>query len=230
MINLERFYIQQKQEIENGVEVINIWQESSCQTFLEEIKVKWGASHQSIVASMLVKRLAVMMVSSTLYCMAVYQKAPLFKLNSLQWADNNCLVSADELSYVSVRHACERQARLRELLHDIILPLIELLHQKTRLKKTILWENVAVRIASIDRKMKQEKLPAHSLRRFREDLTFLCSNNTPIMGRKNPLAAYLSLENDKPRRKTCCLYHQLDKNKGKDVYCALCPLKNKEQS
>ncbi|GAB2549073.1 IucA/IucC family C-terminal-domain containing protein [Gracilibacillus alcaliphilus] len=225
MINLERFFIQQKQEIENGVELIDIWQESSCQTFLEELKVKWGASHQSIVASMLVKRLAVMMVSSTLYCMTVYQKAPLFALNSLQWTDNNCLVSTGELSYVSVHHACERQARLRKLLHDIIFPLIELLHQITRLKKTILWENVAVRIASIDRKMKQEKLPTHSMSRFREDLTFLCSNHTLIIGGENPLAAYLSLENNESRRKTCCLYHQLDKNKGNDVYCALCPLK-----
>ncbi|WP_066188130.1 MULTISPECIES: ferric iron reductase [Gracilibacillus] len=226
MLNLERFFIDQGNKVENGVWLIDIWQQSSCEDFLEELKQRWGASHSSIAASMLVKRLAVMMVSSTLYCMAVYQKAPEFTLHQLKWTNQNRLTSEDnQLGYKSVQHAEERQAKLQELLQQIISPLIELLHQQTRLKKTILWENVAVRIASINRKMKQEELPICSINRFQKDLIFLSDQQSPLVEGINPLANYLSSEEGEQWRKTCCLYHQLDKNKGKGIYCVLCPLK-----
>ena len=224
MLDLERFFIDQEQSTVTGVELVDIWQASSCVDFLQDLKQKWGAPHQSIAASMLVKRLAVMMVSSTLYCMAVERKAPTFQLQHLHWTDKNRITSTQPIGYQPVLHEQERQAMLQELLQDIIAPLIEILQQKTRLKQTILWENVAVRITSIKRKMQEEELPTCSLERLQKDLTFLCDPQSALVKGTNPLASYLSLEEDEQWRKTCCLYHQLDKNKGKGVYCVLCPL------
>ncbi|MCQ6277456.1 (2Fe-2S)-binding protein [Bacillus sp. V3B] len=95
-----------------------------------------------------------------------------------------------------------------------------------------MWENVAIRINSIYRKILAEESDPIKIERVNSDFNFLKNASGDLFNLKeNPIKDYLKIGEElklNPFRKTCCMYYKLEEDVEKIGYCGNCPIKSKE--
>ncbi len=228
--DLEKYHL--TTNIKDGVCIHDMLNEETCRQVLEQQMKQWGAPHQVVAASMFIKRYAVIIVASTLYSMVCHKTILPLNTTSLVWHKNGSVgmndQPADLISIDGTDRIQQRKAYIHQLFAEHITPLIEVMAKSSGIKQTILWENVAVRINSVYRKSLAQEPEQEVVTRIYEDFHFLKDANGAVFGlSQNPIQKYLKIGEELkkyPERKTCCLYHRLDKNRGKGNYCANCPL------
>ncbi|WP_208589253.1 IucA/IucC family C-terminal-domain containing protein [Gracilibacillus suaedae] len=215
-----------------GVIVQDLLDDEICKHMLKEQSKIWGAPNLVTAASMFIKRYAVITVSSTLYSMIVHQTIlPLHPAN-LTWSKNGSLsLKEAEVNYITLNEADRnaiRKSYLRQLFAEHLTPLVLTLSRSTGVKENVLWENIAVRVNSVYRKLLETNPAEQMITNIYKDFNFLSQGDADLFGiGNNPLERFLKIGEElkeNPQRKTCCLYHLLDKNRGKGNYCVNCPL------
>lgn len=94
----------------------------------------------------------------------------------------------------------------------------------------ILWENIAIRINSIYRKILAKELDPVKIERLNSDFIFLKTARGDLFNlEENPIKHYLKIGEElklNPFRKTCCMYYKLEEDVEGIGYCGNCPVKN----
>ncbi|UOQ50408.1 (2Fe-2S)-binding protein [Gracilibacillus caseinilyticus] len=215
-----------------GVLVTDLFDDAKCKHMLEEQSNIWGAPNLVIAASMFIKRYAMITVSSTMYSMIVHQTVLSLHPATLTWSKNGSLgLKHEEVVYITLNKTNRntiRESYLQQLFAQHLTPLVLTLSRMTGVKEEMLWENIAVRINSVYRKLLEKNPSEQVITNIYEDFHFLIQADAELFGiGSNPLACYLKIGEElkeNPQRKTCCLYYLLDKNRGKGNYCVNCPL------
>ncbi len=219
----------------NGVPVKDLLQEPICRQFLQQQMKNWHAPHIVVAASMFAKRYAQMVVSSTLFSLVHYQIVLCLTVDKVVYGDDHTLqIPLDDIHVLQINDEMrEKQYEklFRQLFAEQIKPLFEVLQKVTKIKSSVLWENVAVRINSVYQKLLAQDLTDRQKKQIYQDFFYLNNANGAIFGLKeNPISHYIKigqeLENN-PCRETCCLFHKLEKKKEALTYCQVCPLPKK---
>ncbi|WP_102523749.1 IucA/IucC family C-terminal-domain containing protein [Vibrio tapetis] len=209
-----------------------------CLSILNAIMPELGAPDLKVTASLVIKRMAFLVLAPTLYAMSVYNKGlnltidnSVFEypLNERIW-QNGMPIFDTQVSLALDERAPWREGVLRQAFSEHLTPLVNVFNEVTGVSKRVLWENVAVRIFSV---YERRILPnvANELKAVVEDdLRFIVNAQThgifsveenPVTrfyGKRKPLAEPA----DPVRmRRTCCYYY---KATSPEVYCSNCPL------
>jgi ferric iron reductase protein FhuF len=125
-----------------------------------------------------------------------------------------------------------RENVLRDLFSSHITPVLNILKKTSHVPSSILWENVAVRINSIYRKILAKELDPVKIERLNSDFNFLKNVSGNLFNLKeNPIKHYLKIGEElrlNPCRKTCCMYYKLEEDVEGIGYCSNCPIKSKQ--
>lgn len=202
-----------------------------CRSFLMNYMDATSAPNLKTAASLFIKHYARVTVASTLHHLAQYNGAlrmPPAKLSL--GADNKTLYVKNQAELWVYLSKDEREVGRQQLLHELfslhITPLFNAMKEATSVPYNILWENVAVRINSIYRKMLAQQVSEEIHQQVKSDFQFLQqAEGTLFDCNKNPISTYLNLEyprNSSKTRRTCCFNYQV----GKQEYCGICPLLN----
>ncbi|MCR2803969.1 IucA/IucC family C-terminal-domain containing protein [Paenibacillus soyae] len=215
---------------------------AECASYIGRVSGLFGATANSVGASLFAKRYSYMVAVPVLYAMTMYNKG-------LKASIDNCHVESMlredgvwipklrlgdwETSIAGDHDRREWRDRvLRSLFADNIGKLWRALSKANRVSAATLWENTAVNIYWLYEKKIGEAADSAQLSRIREDYDYLLSAPGELFGEKsNPLGKFdspkvLLPEYEQPIRirKTCCLYYQTE---GERSYCSICP-KDKE--
>ncbi|WP_413377516.1 IucA/IucC family C-terminal-domain containing protein [Alkalihalobacillus sp. 1P02AB] len=214
----------------DGVFISTLFDQQQCKVFLEGEKEELGAPSVSVAASMFSKRYSSLLLNASLTAFMNYNSC-------IYWPYEACLYTKDrklELNKNQIRLVStemNNREKLREeflvkLFKENLSPLILNLHEVSRLPLKILWENVSVRMNSIFRKMIEKEQDTCVLNTLSEDFDFLKQSSGKLFGlNENPIAPYLSDEfGEVKTRKTCCLFHKVEKSLEPNKYCNVCPL------
>ncbi|RCW76862.1 ferric iron reductase protein FhuF [Saliterribacillus persicus] len=215
-----------------GLVMKHLLERDICVSFLKEQMVNWGAPNIVVAASMFSKRYALMVASSSLYTLALHNKAMHLPIHKVSWNSEGKLYLSNSARIVQDLKDQDRTESRYELFYTLfsenITPMIANLQEVSRIKSAILWENIAVRINSIYRKMLARDLDAATIERIYQDFEYLKYADGALFHlNTNPLTSFLKIGIDleeNPLRKTCCLFHQLDKNRPEKKCCLNCPL------
>lgn len=237
MDGLRTFNIYYEHEKPKEIGIVDILNEEKCLAFLQKQMLEIKAPNVSVTASMLSKRYAYLIVSSTLYSMIEFNCALHLPVKACALSKERALcIQADICSWQEVKGMKREQWRenvLRDLFSDHITPVLNILNKTSRIPLTILWENVAVRINSIYRKTLAIEADAIKIERLNSDFHFLKNARGDLFDlTENPIKDYLKIGEEltlNPCRKTCCMYYKLEKDVEGISYCGNCPIKNKQK-
>ncbi len=218
--------------VTNGVPVMDLLQEDICKQFLQKQMENWHAPHIVVAASMFSKRYAYMAVSSTLFSLVQYHVAYGLTIDKAVYGEDHTLqIPLEEVDVISVTDAnweAQYQKLFRQLFAEQITPLFEVLQKVAKVKSSVLWENIAVRINSIYQKLLAQDLTEKQKKKVYQDFAYLKNANGTIFGlEENPIRRYMKIGQeleDRPCRVTCCLFHRLEKKKEDLTHCRVCPL------
>lgn len=219
------------------VAVTDLLDEEKCLSFLQKQMMEMKAPNLSVAASMLSKRYAHLVVSSTLYSMVNYNCALKLPVKACALSKERKLcIEADMCNWLVPNKMGREQWRedvLRDLFSSHITPVLDILKKTTRVPSSILWENIAIRINSIYRKTLVKELDAVKVERLYSDFNFLKNAGGELFNlRENPIKQYLKIGEEfklNPCRKTCCLYYKLEEDAEGIGYCEICPIKRKRK-
>ncbi|MBM7583513.1 ferric iron reductase protein FhuF [Bacillus pakistanensis] len=207
-----------------------------CLTFLQNQMNEINAPNLAVTASMVSKRYAFLVVSSTLYCIVKFNCAPGLSIYTCALSNERKLsIQSMTCKWWEMDHMDREQWR-EKALHDLfslhITPFLNILNQSSRVSLSILWENVAIRINSIYRKTLEKELDPVKIERLKSDFHFLKNANGALFNLKeNPIKKFLKIGEElksNPYRKTCCMYYRLEKGVEGIGYCSNCPVKRKQ--
>lgn len=235
LTELKTFDIHFSHEHDETIAISDLMDEGKCLSFLEKQMVDMKAPNLVVTASMLSKRYAHLVVSSTLYSMIEFNCALNFPVTACALSSERKLcVQADLCKWQKVETLGREEWRetiLRELFSFHITPVLKALRKTTRLPSTIMWENVAIRINSIYRKMLTKKTDLVTRDSIYSDFDFLKNASGELFGlQSNPIQPYLKIGEDhtlNPYRKTCCMYYKLEEDVEGIGFCSNCPIKKK---
>ncbi|MZQ80861.1 hypothetical protein GQF01_01740 [Paenibacillus sp. 5J-6] len=214
----------------NALDLLN---EEMCSDYLDQLSVLLQSPSRMITASQFFKRYAALSAVPQLYAMTVYNKG-------LNLAAENCFLEPGRswLEHVGladmdvvVPEAGERHVWRNRVISAIfaenIGKLIAVMSKVANVPKSILWENVAVRIFSLYEK--RIGITGEQQEQSRADFQYVV-HQAPgaLFGEKqNPLSRFYrkstltSLSTTPLRvRKTCCFYYEVSSVKE---YCTGCP-------
>jgi ferric iron reductase protein FhuF len=121
-----------------------------------------------------------------------------------------------------------REVVLKDLFSYHMTSVLDSLKKTAGIPSSILWENVAVRINSVYRKLEAKELDSVKTDWLRKDFTFLKNATGDLFGLKgNPIQGYLKIGEElltNPNRQTCCMYHKLKEDPEGIGYCNNCPI------
>jgi ferric iron reductase protein FhuF len=234
--DLEAFDIHIAHEHAEGITITDLLNEEKCLLFLEIQMTEMKAPNLPVIASMISKRYAYLVVSSTLYSMIEFNCALNLPVKACALSEDRKLcISADLCKWQEIETLGRvewRESVLRELFKFHITPVLEVMKKTSRLPSSILWENVAIRINSIYRKILAKKLDAVKTERVYSDFNFLKNAKGDLFGLpENPIQQYLKIGEAlklNPFRKTCCMYYKLEVDSEGIGYCGNCPIKKKQ--
>ncbi|SFL80301.1 Ferric iron reductase protein FhuF, involved in iron transport [Gracilibacillus orientalis] len=233
MNDLQNFKIEY--HVMNGVPVKNLLQETTCRQFLQKQMKNWHAPHIVVAASMFAKRYAYMAVSSTLFSLVQHQTVCCLTVDKLLYGENHMLqIPLDEINLLQIKdenREKQYETLFSRLFAEQITPLFEVMQKVSKIKSSVLWENIAVRINSIYQKLLAQDLTDKQKKQVYQDFIYLKNANGAIFGlRENPIRDYLKIDQElekRPCRVTCCLFHRLEKKNEDLTYCKVCPLPKK---
>jgi len=213
------------------VMITNLMNEETSEKYLQEHMRRIKAPDLKVAASLFVKRYAYLVVASALYSMVEF--------NSVLYIPVSACGMDLEQKLCIQPNACEwhdakgyerdqwRESVLRDLFTSQITPMVLILNRVTGISLSILWENVAIRINSIYRKMSTNVQDEVKLERINSDFYYLQHANGDLFQLKNnPLTSYLKIGvelKENPFRKTCCLYYKVEEDAEGSGYCDNCP-------
>lgn len=218
------------------IAIIDLLNEEKCLSFLHKQMIEIKAPELSVAASMLSKRYAYLVVSSTLYSMVEFNSALNLPLKA-------CALSKDRKLYIqagmckcqegkSIERVKWREHVLRDLFSYHMTPILDILKQTSRISSSILWENVAIRINSIYRKTLAKEVDPVKIERVNSDFNYLKNVDGDLFNLKeNPIKHFLKIGDEltlNPCRKTCCMYYKLEEDVEGIGYCSNCPIKSKQ--
>ncbi|KAA6475991.1 Fe-S oxidoreductase [Bacillus swezeyi] len=234
MNELKTFDIHIEHEKSKEIAITDLLNEEKCLSFLQKQMIEIKAPDLSVTASMLSKRYAYLVVSSTLYSMVEFNGVLHLPVTACALSKERKLcIQADMCKYQEINSMergqwCEKV--FRNLFSSHITPVLDVLKKTSRVSSSILWENVAVRINSIYRKTLTKKLDLAKIERLNSDFTFLKNAKGDLFNLKeNPIKQYLKIGEElklNPCRKTCCLYYKLEKDVEGIGHCSNCPIKS----
>ncbi|WDF04922.1 IucA/IucC family C-terminal-domain containing protein [Shouchella hunanensis] len=222
------FFINKEQPNEQHRRLSYLVEEAGCRSFLESYMASCGALDLKIAASLFLKHYARIVAASTLYHLASADAVLRLPPDQMYISENGRQLSiphADELwlAIPNDNRTTMRQTLLSELFADHLTPLLMTIKQVSSAPYNILWENVAVRINSIYRKMLSKDISPIVRQRIIDDFTFLQQADGALFAcKKNPIHSFLYLHNpdvEAPKRRTCCFNYKV----GKMEYCEACP-------
>jgi len=236
MNELKTFDIHLEHERLKEIEITDLLNEAKCLSFLQKQMIEIKAPNLSVAASMLSKRYAYLVVSSTLYSMAEFNCVLNLPVKACALTKERKLcIQAGMCKWQEVKGMEREQWRenvLRDLFSSHITPVLNILKKTSRVPSSILWENVAIRINSIYRKILAKELDQDKIERLNSDFNFLKSASGNLFNLKeNPIKHYLKIGEDlrsNPYRKTCCMYCKLEEDVEEIGYCGNCPIKSKQ--
>lgn len=236
MKELEEFSVFFDTDTREGIAAVDLTKEEACSSFLKQQMQLLQAPNIAEAASMISKRYAYLIATSTVYSMITYNQALSLPLHACSLSSSRSLfIQKEHCHWSNGEQEREkwRERVLQQLFAEHLTPVLNTLNRVSRLPASILWENVVVRLHSVYRDV--EKADPDPLQRERliRDFAFLKSAPGSLFGLdQNPIAPYLKIGEERtanPYRKTCCLYYKLGENKQNGVYCRVCPLsKNKD--
>jgi Uncharacterized Fe-S protein len=201
--------------------------------------MKWlmghiGAPHTSVASSMLVKRIAYLLVAPTLTAMTYYNKGIGIKLEHCHLFHMDAATAGTAFPFMAIsdvrvtapdasNREMWRAEVIRQLFAECLTPLMKVIAAAGPVSMAILWENVMARIAPVY--AHYEDQDEELSQRIRDDFFFLAKGSSgELFGmRKNPLSSYTEIGDDfcitgRSSRLTCCLYYQMAPE-----YCLKCP-------
>lgn len=221
----------------NSVRALDLLDVEICSDYLDRLTVLLQSPSRMITASQVFKRYAFLTTVPLLYAMTVYNKgldlsAENCSLESSpghSWLEHVSLVDIDiAMPETSERHVW-RDTVIQTHFSGNIGELIAVMSRVANVPKTILWENVAVRVFSLYEKRigvtgeQQEQL------RSRADFQYLIHQAPGAMfgEKQNPLGRFygkpsFTSDSNAPMRvrKTCCFYYEVS---SVEEYCTNCP-------
>ncbi|MFA9455261.1 IucA/IucC family C-terminal-domain containing protein [Halalkalibacter sp. AB-rgal2] len=230
---LDSFDIKRLGESDISISTIDLLQEEKALAYLQNQKEKLNAPNLAVAASMLSKRYAYLVVSSTLYSMVELNGAPCFPMKACALTEKRALcINEDDCPWQEAHANREewRTAVFQELFANHLTPVVVALQRVSRIPQTILWENIAVRINSIYRKALDGSAGNETKQqRIYEDFQFLKEADGVLFQlEENPIKPYMKIGKElqcNPIRQTCCMYYRLKEKSGKVSYCQVCPVK-----
>jgi ferric iron reductase protein FhuF len=236
MNELKTFDIYTEHEGPKGIAITDLLNEDKCLSFLQQQMIEIKAPNLSVTASMLSKRYAYLVVSSTLYSMVEFNCALHMPVKACALSKERKLcIQANMCKWQEIK-SMDRELWRENVLLDLfashITPVLEMLKKTSRIPSSILWENVAIRINSIYRKTLAKELDSVKIERLNSDFNFLKNASGDLFNlNENPIKQYLKIGDElklNPCRKTCCLYHKLKVDVEGIGYCDNCPIKSKQ--
>ncbi|WP_273716951.1 IucA/IucC family C-terminal-domain containing protein [Alkalihalobacillus pseudalcaliphilus] len=210
----------------DGLLISDLFSDDKCSAFLEEQQITQGSPSKLVASSMFSKRYAfLVLTASTHVCLNLKGCIYWNQQASYYTTDKNLALISENVGLVREPEfeAC-MDLYLEKTFQENLTPILNQLHATTRLPLKILWENVAVRINSIFRKIvkkvddeieRDRIIAVFNQIKYAEPRYFALE--------KNPLTPYLQLDGEK--RKTCCMYYKLERCLETGEYCLVCPLK-----
>lgn len=236
MNELKTFDIHLEHEKMKEIEMIDLLNEEKCLSFLQKQMIEIKAPDLSVAASMFVKRYAYLVVSSTLYSMTEFNCALNLPVKACAFTkERNLCIQADMCKWQEVK-GMKREQWCENVLHNLfsshITPVLNILKKTSRIPSSILWENIAIRINSIYRKILTKELDQIKMDRLNSDFNFLKNASGDLFNLKaNPIKHYIKIGEElrsNPYRKTCCRYWKLEEDIEGIGYCGNCPIKSKQ--
>ncbi|WP_445505831.1 IucA/IucC family C-terminal-domain containing protein [Niallia sp. 03091] len=220
MNKLKAFDIHFEHENSKEIAILDLLNEEKCLAFLQKHMTEIKAPNFSIAASMFSKRYAYLVVSSTLYSMVEFNGILHFPVKACTLSrERKLCIQTGMCKWQEVKSMKREQWRenvLRDLFSSHITPVLEILNKTSRIPTSILWENVAIRINSIYRKILAEECDPIKIERVNSDFHFLKNASGDLFNLKeNPITYYLKIGEElklNPCRKTCCMYYKLEKD------------------
>jgi ferric iron reductase protein FhuF len=237
MYQLKEFDIRLESENSKETLISDLLDEKKCLEFLQKQMLEMKAPNLSVAASMLSKRYAHLVVSSTLYSMVQYNCALKLPLNACALSkERNLYINAGMCKLEEVKGS-ERELWRENVLYVLfsnhITPFFEILQKTSRVHSSILWENIAIRINSIYRKTLAKELDLVKIERLYSDFNYLKNIGGNLFNLKeNPIKHFLKVGEElklNPFRKTCCMYYKLEEDVEGIGYCGNCPIKSKQK-
>ncbi|QAY68477.1 IucA/IucC family C-terminal-domain containing protein [Paenibacillus protaetiae] len=205
-----------------------------CQSYLGWLMEHIGAPNTSVASSMLVKRIASLLVAPVLSAMTLYNKGIGAELEHCHLFHQDARAAGTAFPFmtlseveVTAPEASNRESWRAEIVQQLfrerLTPVMKAVAAAGPVSMAILWENVMARIAPVyaDLEDKDEELR----QRMRDDFHFIAiSSAGELFGmRKNPFSSFTELGEGqhvtgRSRRLTCCLYYQMAPE-----YCLKCP-------
>ncbi|NYF26107.1 IucA/IucC family C-terminal-domain containing protein [Sporosarcina sp. JAI121] len=237
MNELKNFDIHLEHEGPSGITITELLIEEKCLSFLQKQMIEIKAPNLSVTASMLSKRYAYLVVSSTLYSMVEFNCALHLPVKACALTKERKLcIQASMCNWQEIKSMDRepwRENVLRALFSSHITPVLEILKKTSRVPSSILWENVAIRINSIYRKTLAKEVDLVKIERLNSDFNFLKNASGDLFNlRENPIKEYLKIGEEhkvNPCRKTCCLYYKLEEDREGIGYCGNCPIRSKKE-
>jgi ferric iron reductase protein FhuF len=233
---LKAFDIYLNDIVPNEIAIEDLLNENKCLGYLTKQMNEIKAPNLAVTASMIAKRYAYLVVSSSLYCMIYFNGIPNLPVHACTLShDRKLYIQPKMFTFQDIRGKDREQWRelvLRSLFSNHITPFINVLHSTARIPTSILWDNVAVRINSIYRKMIAKGMDDVKLERLYSDFHFLKNASGDLFNLdENPIKEFLKIGEDlklNPIRKTCCMYYKLEKDVEGIGFCANCPIRHKK--
>lgn len=199
-----------------------------CGRYLDALAVTLHTSSRAITASQFAKRYAALVAVPALYAISRYDKAMCLQAaqcrltfdagESKGWA---LRVHLGDVQAFAPESDGQREAWLRSagegLFAGHLEPLWKVFAQASSISKAILWENTAVRVFSLYRKLLAETEDAERREQIQDDFDYwLHRAPAELFGETyNPLRRYYG-----EVRRTCCLYYLVS---PAGEYCQACP-------
>jgi|GEM_PF-6397327 len=235
MNELKTFDIHVGHEIPKDIVITDWLNEEKCLSFLQMQMTEVKAPNLSIAASMFSKRYAYLVVSSTLYSMVEFNGILQLPVTACALTkERKLFIQADMCNWQEASMGREqwRENVLQNLFSFHMTPVLNILTKTSGVPVSILWENVAVRINSIYRKILAKNSDPVKVERINSDFHLLKNASGKLFHLKeNPMKHYLKIGEElrsNPCRKTCCMYYKLEKDVEGIGYCGNCPMKSKQ--
>lgn len=231
MKELKTFDILLEHDGPREISITDLLNEEKCLSYLQKQMIEIKSPNLSVAASMLSKRYAYLVVSPTLYSMVEFDGVLQLPIKACALTkDRKLCIQSDMCKWQAVKEMEREQWRenvLRDLFSLHITPVFNILKRTSRVPSSILWENAAVRINSIYRKILAKGLDPVKGERLYNDFHFLKNASGSLFNLiENPIKPYLKMGEElriNPYRKTCCMYYQLKEDVEGIGYCSNCP-------
>jgi len=212
-------------------------EEERCRAYVEWFMTYIGAPDACVAASMLVKRIASLLVAPVLGAMTCHNKGIVAELEHCRLFHLDAATTGTAFPFMALSdsgvkvtaptaggRASWREEVVRQLFAERLTPLMRTIAAVGSVSMTIMWENVMARIVPVyDCNEKEER---ELRRRAADDFRYMAKDaGGELFGmRRNPLASFTETDANlrlagRRKRLTCCLYYQM----APAEYCVKCP-------